>query len=110
MTNITFDFFGHSVNLLEIGGRIEGLEYFLESYFGPNGYFQNNDLPMQSVHITTNVVSVNPSVHEVYSVQHYVTKFASDLRQVGSFTPSPSNPFYFQYNFFIPFFYLALCS
>lgn len=44
MTNITFDFFGHSVNLLEIGGRIEGLEYFLESYFGPNGYFQNNDI------------------------------------------------------------------
>jgi hypothetical protein len=90
---------------LEIGGRIEGLEYFLESYFGPNGYFQNNDikettkqtylqLPVQSVHITTNVVSVNPSVHEVYSVQHYVTKFASDLRQVGGFTPSPSNPFY----------------
>lgn len=44
MTNITFDLFGHSVNLLEIGGRMEGLEYFLESYFGPNGYFQENDV------------------------------------------------------------------
>ncbi|CAG2211156.1 unnamed protein product [Mytilus edulis] len=44
MTNITFDLFGRSVNLLEIGGRMEGLEYFLESYFGPNGYFQENDV------------------------------------------------------------------
>lgn len=43
MTNITFDLFGHSVNLLEIGGRVEGLEYFLESYFGPNGYFQEKN-------------------------------------------------------------------
>jgi hypothetical protein len=29
-------------------------------------------LPMQSVHITTNVVSSNPAHGEVYSTQHYV--------------------------------------
>lgn len=39
MLNLTFDLFGHSVNFFEVGGRIEGFEYFLESYFGPNGYF-----------------------------------------------------------------------
>ena len=39
MANLTVDLFGQSVNLLEIGGRIEGLEYFMETYFGPNGYF-----------------------------------------------------------------------
>jgi hypothetical protein len=42
-------------------------------------------LPVQSMPINTNVVSSN-SIHiEVYSTQHYVIKFVSDLRQVGGF-------------------------
>jgi hypothetical protein len=40
---------------------------------------------MQSVPITNNVVSSNPVQGEVYSIQHYGIKFASDLRQVGGF-------------------------
>jgi hypothetical protein len=36
---------------------------------------------MQSVPITTNVVSLNPT----QAIQHYVIKFVSDLRQVGGF-------------------------
>jgi hypothetical protein len=35
-------------------------------------------LPMQSVHIITNVVSSNPSHGEVHSVQHFVIIFVSD--------------------------------
>jgi hypothetical protein len=46
-------------------------------------------LPMQSVHITTNVVSLNPAHGEVYSIQHYVIKFVSDLQQVGGFLRFP---------------------
>ena len=42
-------------------------------------------LSMQSMPITTNVVSSNPADGEVYSIQHYVIKFVSDLRQVGGF-------------------------
>ena len=42
---------------------------------------------MQSVPITTKVVSSNPIHGEVYSIQHYVIKFLSDLRQVGGFFP-----------------------
>jgi len=42
-------------------------------------------LPMQLVPITTNVGSSNPVHGEVYSVQHYVIKFVSELRQVGDF-------------------------
>ena len=42
-------------------------------------------LPVQSVIITTTVVSPNPTHGEVNSVQHYVIKFVSDLRQVGGF-------------------------
>ena len=36
-------------------------------------------LPMQSIPITTNVVSSNPA----QAVQHYVIKFVSYLRQIG---------------------------
>ena len=35
-----------------------------------------------SVPITTKVASSNPVHGEVYSIQHYVMKFDSDLRQV----------------------------
>jgi hypothetical protein len=46
-------------------------------------------LPVQSVPITTEVVSSNPDHYEVYSIQHYVTKFVSELRQVGGFLRVP---------------------
>ena len=52
-------------------------------------------LSMQSMPITTNVVNSNPAHGKVYSIQHYVTKCVSDLRQVSGFlrgTPvSPTN-------------------
>ena len=41
--------------------------------------------PVQSVPITTKVVSSNPVHGEVYSIQHYVMKFVSYLRQVCGF-------------------------
>ncbi len=37
-------------------------------------------LTMQLVPITTNVVSSNPAHGEVYSIQHYVIKFVSELQ------------------------------
>jgi hypothetical protein len=42
-------------------------------------------LPMKSVHITTKVVSLNPTHGEVYLLQHYVIKFVSDWQQVSGF-------------------------
>jgi len=42
-------------------------------------------IPVQSLSITTKVVSSNPVHGDVYSIQHYVIKFVSDLRQVGGF-------------------------
>jgi hypothetical protein len=44
-----------------------------------------NMVPMQSVSITTKVVSSNHVHGRVYSIQHYVIKFVSDLRQFGGF-------------------------
>jgi len=56
-----------------------------EGRSGHDGMVLNLQLHMQSVPITTNVVSSN-SVHGgVYSIQHYVMKFVSDLRQVDGF-------------------------
>ena len=40
---------------------------------------------VQSVPITTKVVSSNPTHSEVHLIQHYVIKFVSDLQQVGGF-------------------------
>ena len=52
------------------------------------------DLQLHVQYITTNVVSSNSAHGEVYSIQHYLIKFASDLWQVGGFLlvfrfPSP---------------------
>ena len=42
-------------------------------------------LHVQSVPIITKVVNSNPVHGDVYSIQHYVIKFVSDLQQVGGF-------------------------
>ena len=46
-------------------------------------YYLDLELPMQSVPMTPEVVSSNPVHGKVYSIQHYVMKFVSDLQQVG---------------------------
>jgi len=48
-------------------------------------------LPVQSVPITTEVVSSNPAHDEVYTIQHYVIKFVIDLRQVPNSAGSSTN-------------------
>jgi len=54
-------------------------------------------LPLvQSVPITTKVVSSNTVHDEVYSIQDYVMKFASDLRQISVFSGHSS--FLYQWN------------
>ena len=40
---------------------------------------------MQSVHITTKVLGMNPAHAEVYSIQLYVMNCVSDLLYVGGF-------------------------
>ena len=43
-------------------------------------WYLDIQLPMQSVPITTKFVSSNTASAQVYSIQHYVIKFVSDLR------------------------------
>ena len=42
-----------------------------------------DDKRIQTVPITTNVVSLNPAQGKMYSMQTYVITFDSDIRQVG---------------------------
>lgn len=44
MVNLTVELFGQSVNLFELGGRIEGFEAYIEKFFGPNGYYPEETL------------------------------------------------------------------
>jgi hypothetical protein len=48
-------------------------------------WYLDLQLPMQSVPITTNIVSLNQTYGEVHSMQHYVIKFVSDLWQAYGF-------------------------
>jgi hypothetical protein len=55
-------------------------------YSGPDyGAWIYNYLCKQCLSPCTKVVNSNPVNGEVYSIQHYVTMFVNDLRQVGGF-------------------------
>jgi hypothetical protein len=47
---------------------------------------------VQSVAITSEVMSSNPAHGEVYSIQQFVIKFASNMQQVGGFLQIPRFP------------------
>jgi len=59
------------------------------SYWLIEGPSLELQLPVQSVPITTKVVSSNPAHGEVYSIQQYVIKFVSVLQQIGGFLQFP---------------------
>jgi hypothetical protein len=48
-------------------------------------WYLDLQLPVQSVPITTKVVSWNSADGDVYSIQYYMIKFVSDLQQVDGF-------------------------
>jgi hypothetical protein len=70
-----------------ISKKYSGSKYKYNSYCGVYVFVivrkLDVQLLMQSMPITTEVVSSNPAHCEIYSIQHYVIKFFSDLRQVS---------------------------
>lgn len=42
--NLTLDLFGQSVNLVELGARVEGFEPLVESFFGPGGLYPDETI------------------------------------------------------------------
>jgi len=73
MLNMSMEMFGNSINLLEVGGRVQGLESILEKFFGPNGYFTKDQAKelMDNKRQTANYVSpfdTMVSVHFVFEL------------------------------------------
>ena len=52
-------------------------------------WYLDLQLPVQSVPITTKIVSSNPVHDKVYSIKHYVIKCVSDLQRVSVFLRFP---------------------
>ncbi|KAL4235950.1 hypothetical protein ACF0H5_004338 [Mactra antiquata] len=78
MVNLTFDLFGHSVNLFELGGRAEGLEYFFESFFGPNGYFKTPEAEAETS--TNDLEPLNIDNKQIQKIDKRFSAQAADLR------------------------------
>ena len=55
-------------------------------------WYLDLQLPVQSVPITNKILISNPFHGEVYSIQYYVIKFVSNLRQIGGFLWVPMCP------------------
>ncbi|KRX40698.1 Vitellogenin, partial [Trichinella murrelli] len=65
--NFTIHMYGQSMNLLEIGGRADGLDLFVEDLFGPNGYFSN---PEGYYFMGNKEVYKNPSIRKLHDHVH----------------------------------------
>ena len=59
------------------------IQYTYHKYMGRRG--RDRLVVVQSVPITSKIVSSEPVHGKVYTIQHYVIKFVSDLQQVGGF-------------------------
>lgn len=46
-TNITVNLFGNSINLLDFGGRMEGIEYLITQLMGPMKELERKDQPVR---------------------------------------------------------------
>ena len=70
--NLTLDLFGQSVNLLELGARLEGFESTVESLFGPNGLFPDDTIQkvLESMRGKRSAVPVDqrPSLNQLSTV------------------------------------------
>ncbi|XP_074640348.1 uncharacterized protein LOC141898387 isoform X2 [Tubulanus polymorphus] len=63
--NLTMDLFGETFNLLEVGGRVEGLEEMAEKLFGPKGYFSDNSIKDTIKRTRRSINDIN-RIHEQY--------------------------------------------
>jgi hypothetical protein len=77
MLNLTVDLFGHSVNFLEVGGRVEGAEDFLQKMFGPDGYFPAEKREKRSANSDNLLTDLNRADPKAAM---YMKMFGNELR------------------------------
>ncbi|XP_014669654.1 PREDICTED: apolipophorins-like [Priapulus caudatus] len=66
MLNVSVDVFGSSLNLFELGGRVEGLDRTIASMFQPGGYFSDIAEPVSSGEIADRRMS---RLHQAYDAR-----------------------------------------
>lgn len=77
MFNLTVDLFGQSVNFVELGGRVEGAEDFLQKMFGPDGYFPTEARSKRSVSTDDQLKQLNRADPKAAM---YLKMFGNELR------------------------------
>lgn len=79
--NLTADLFGQSVNLLEVGGRAQGLEQLMEKYFGPGSEFDKQSDREKRAVIRDDVIN---NIDRKYSKSRDSTQLSYYLRVFGN--------------------------
>lgn len=79
--NLTVDMFGQSVNLLEVGGRAQGMEQLLEKYFGPGGEYEKENGRNKRAVINDDVIN---NIDRKYSKSRDSTQLSYYLRMFGN--------------------------
>lgn len=96
MVNVSVDLFGNSVNLIELGGRVQGVEKIVERFFGPEGYFskKNTQELIESKRQTAaNYISSFDSMVRAKSTNISLCVKLSIIRALHElYNPSLSNP------------------
>jgi len=77
MFNLTVDIFGQSVNFVELGGRVEGAEDFLQKMFGPDGYFPSETRSKRSISTDDELKRLNRADPKAAA---YLKLFGNELR------------------------------
>jgi len=82
--NLTLDVFGQSINLVEVGGRAEGLELILEKYFGPDSDIQKTMKREKRAVIRDDVISnidrQFPKARDPTQLSYYLRVFGNEIR------------------------------
>jgi len=89
MLNLTVDMFGNSINLLEVGGRVQGLETILEKFFGKNGYFSQSNMKS----IMRNKRDIN---HSIASIFDKIFKIRDDKLKGGLYMKALGNELFYK--------------
>ena len=80
--NLTLNMFGHAVNFVEVGGRVEGLESMLEKLFG--SHMNNDDMRSKRSLIDTDDISVLDGRYDATrdspKASMYVKMFGNEIR------------------------------
>jgi len=88
--NLTVDLFGQSVNLLEVGGRAQGMESVLEKYFAPGGEMseamKRDKRAVIKDEVMTNIDRRYPKTRDPTQVSYFLRIFGNEIRSGDIFS------------------------